>query len=1153
MIGLSKRITAAALFLLCATGSLGCELIASVDRAQIPSGFGGEGGSGAGGTGGAGGGATCGDGVVAATEACDDGNTISGDGCDPDCKVEQGYTCAGEPSACATACGDGLVAGAEACDDGNTISGDGCDPDCGVEPGFKCTGMPSACATKCGDGIKAGFEECDDGNGKPADGCDPSCEIEPGFSCAGQPSVCTAGCGDGLVVGSEGCDDGNAVAGDGCDDTCQAEPGYLCGGMPSMCTPVCGDGIKAGFEECDDGNPIAGDGCDAGCEVEPGYTCAGSPSACATTCGDGVKAGAEQCDDGNAVDLDGCSAACEIDVFDEQEPNDTAAQANGPFAPGVIVHGSVKPGADPDFFAIQLPATADLHVETFDQSGPGSCANIDTVVTFYGTDGATVLASDDDAGVNRCSRLDSTTTAAVRHLPAGTYYVRVESYALYAPIPGYGLEVTFNALCGDGQKQGAEECDGTAGCAATCDRVPTCGDGFVDGAEQCDDGNTASGDGCSAACQYEILGEAEPNDTPAQAGGPYHPNVLLAGAVSPATDADYFAITLAATADLRLETFDAAGPSSCNGIDTVITLYGTNGVTPLITRDQGGVNNCSRIDPSLAGDKAAAHLPAGTYYVKVESHANAFVIPGYTLLATYAALCGDGVVEGSEECDGGAGCTATCDRVPACGDGFVDAPETCDDGNTTSGDGCSAACQLELVTESEPNDTPAQANGPYASHALIAAALSPANDADYFAVQVTATSDLRIETFDGGGPGTCVNLDTVATLYAADGATELASEDDGGIGTCSKIDPKVDLGARHLAPGTYYVKIENYDPANVSPAYRVEITFTAVCGDGKVQGAEECDGTPNCDASCDRVPTCGDGFVDAPETCDDGNTASGDGCDATCQVEATAEVEPNDTTGQADAAGIVLTGTATVSGAIGAVGDRDVYRLDLAQASVIRFETLDAGGADCNVATTLRLFDAGGTQAYTDDNSGMSSCSALVLSLAAGTYYVGVEQQGNTATLPAYLLQVRVEADGGAESEPDDTDAQATAVSGGDVFVLGGHQQNGDVDFFAVTVPPGRSVRAEVIEGSAAETCESFDIDSLLTLYDAGGVAIESDDDGGRGFCSRIDGTGAAPASPGASDLAGGTYYLAVEAAPFAQGPADTAGQFDYRLVVTIR
>jgi cysteine-rich repeat protein len=33
-----------------------------------------------------------------------------------------------------------------------------------------------------------------------------------------------------------------------------------------------------------------------------------------------------------------------------------------------------------------------------------------------------------------------------------------------------------------------------------------CGDGVVDGTEQCDDGNTTSGDGCSATCETETTG-----------------------------------------------------------------------------------------------------------------------------------------------------------------------------------------------------------------------------------------------------------------------------------------------------------------------------------------------------------------------------------------------------------------------------------------------------------------------------------------------------------------------------------------------------------------------------------------------------------------------------------------------------------------------
>lgn len=61
----------------------------------------------------------CGDDIVASNEGCDDGNTVSGDGCSSACKVELGYNCTGNPSVCHPVCGDGVVIPPEQCDDGN--------------------------------------------------------------------------------------------------------------------------------------------------------------------------------------------------------------------------------------------------------------------------------------------------------------------------------------------------------------------------------------------------------------------------------------------------------------------------------------------------------------------------------------------------------------------------------------------------------------------------------------------------------------------------------------------------------------------------------------------------------------------------------------------------------------------------------------------------------------------------------------------------------------------------------------------------------------------------------------------------------------------------------------------------------------------------
>ena len=77
--------------------------------------------------------------------------------------------------------------------------------------------------------------------------------------------------------------------------------------------------------------------------------------------------------------------------------------------------------------------------------------------------------------------------------------------------------------------------------------------------------------------------------------------------------------------------------------------------------------------------------------------------------ACVKTVCGNGVVEGTEECDDGNlipydGCSPTCTIEPecangtctaVCGDGLKFPQEACDDGNTRSGDGCSSTCQVE--------------------------------------------------------------------------------------------------------------------------------------------------------------------------------------------------------------------------------------------------------------------------------------------------------------------------------------------------------------------------------------------------------------------------------------------------------------------------
>jgi cysteine-rich repeat protein len=159
----------------------------------------------------------CGNDEVDAGEECDDGNLVSGDGCD--------LTCA------PTGCGSAVVTGDEECDDGNDDDTDGCLSDCRLP--------------YCGDGAALeGVEECDDANSIQTDECNSDCTH--------------ARCGDGNPhAGVEECDTGADRS-----DT---------GACLLDCTVArCGDDLlHVGVEECDDGNVKNGDRCTKQCDLDP--------------------------------------------------------------------------------------------------------------------------------------------------------------------------------------------------------------------------------------------------------------------------------------------------------------------------------------------------------------------------------------------------------------------------------------------------------------------------------------------------------------------------------------------------------------------------------------------------------------------------------------------------------------------------------------------------------------------------------------------------------------------------------------------------------------------------------------------------------------------------------------------------------------------
>ncbi len=144
------------------------------------------------------------------------------------------------------ACGDGNLDPGEQCDDGNTVSCDGCSASCQVEA--------------CGNGKVECAEECDAGpqNGQPGSGCDAQCKVVPlpgGFllfpggktrnSCMAEWRIKLSNgqVSGGFPLRTQSCIDGDP----GCDDDGKID------GSCAFDVAVCADEMDARLPKC---NPL---------------------------------------------------------------------------------------------------------------------------------------------------------------------------------------------------------------------------------------------------------------------------------------------------------------------------------------------------------------------------------------------------------------------------------------------------------------------------------------------------------------------------------------------------------------------------------------------------------------------------------------------------------------------------------------------------------------------------------------------------------------------------------------------------------------------------------------------------------------------------------------------------------------------------------
>jgi cysteine-rich repeat protein len=778
------------------------------------------------------GGFRCGNGRVEAGEQCDEG-PANGEPTAGRCR----FDCT------APRCGDGIVDTGEGCDDGE-----------GNSDVWRGACRTTCVPASCGDGVVDPGEECDDGadnEDTAAEACRTWCRW---------PS-----CGDGVRDAGEACDDGPAnsdTAPDSCRTNCRAAG--------------CGDGAIDTGEECDDGARNADDvasACRSGCRLP--------------ICGDGVIDLGEECDDADPHGDDGCTRQCALNLpatcFADGLPVLDVRSVGVPEGTGYRVDAFLESGrrrssgieceldGKEALYAFPIPAAGDLVVELEMPASQVTRARL-----AVGRSCTNVIACLDD--------LDW--TGSLRHVvegvsPAdGVYFFLVDQrggdsrtyYTLHVyvrPALAAGDPCAVDGslgpcgtgrhpgVCLDGDGDGLGECTDRLreGAVFSTDPVdpclaplscrggrcgPSCGDGIRQEWEACDDGNAVEDDNCGTTCEPRVWTCADPFDLnlawdPATQGAVWYDELdrsvdTFAGPCNAGSAPDLMASFVAPTAG-RYH-FRAAAH------DEYVVL----GV--LRSCDPADLWSCGSFDWATSTTSAGVFLAAG--------QAISLVVDG-----------------GSQWAEDRVGEFALSAVLEACGDGVVQGGEECDDGNDRSDDRCLPDCTVAGETCASPYRLP-----PLDSTGIV----------EWTESWSPYTRDLPAPSCAGSVPSDAVAAFTPPRTgrysFQTRGARYLVVRSE----TCS--------GADELGCVSRWIEVQAVEADLVAG----ETVWIAIGRPGAPS-----DGTEWPEEFTLRIApvVCGDGIRAYPEECDDGNTEAGDGCDPNCRIAPLAEVEPNDVRAEA--------------------------------------------------------------------------------------------------------------------------------------------------------------------------------------------------------------------------------------------------------------
>jgi len=462
----------------------------------------------------------------------------------------------------------------------------------------------------------------------------------------------------------------------------------------------CGnDRIDPG-ESCDDDNqaslnlpPQNGDGCSSTCALEAGFDFAAGTikwpaGAEQPVCGDDLITIGEQCDNGGACRRrDGITTA----QYCRREPGRTFCDLNG--------IDNIFPSPDDEIECVPVPndgCDASCHIEPLAICGNGKTEPYEEcdAGTKNGTQGSLCTTS--------CLRVPSPPNTDTPYCGDGTLDQGEECDDSNGT-PLDGCTYCLMDLCGNSLLDAGEQCDdgnriAGDGCGIWCIKENFCGNGEVDDAtnEQCDDGNDFNDDGCSALCRFEYCGDGIAQfglgeECDAGAENSMNPSALCRADCTLPRCGDGIADAVTIDSFLYKESCDPGKHCA-----RVPTRECTDDIDCSLGPCDAASGTCAGDSSLHCTENKDCGFDSCIVQDRIDPSSKKVIC---TAECTAPVLCGDGRVQGEEECDHeGAGCIqCMLVRPDLCGNGVIDsaAGEKCDDRNRARHDGCSATCQFE--------------------------------------------------------------------------------------------------------------------------------------------------------------------------------------------------------------------------------------------------------------------------------------------------------------------------------------------------------------------------------------------------------------------------------------------------------------------------